>query len=69
MKKREEEEAETNALYEVGCKGCPAVLMGWWCAQRANMPGVEMLFKTMQKEDMEGEKLKLFPEFQEPLDE
>lgn len=49
-KKREEEEAETNALYA-----------------RANMPGVETLFKTMQAEDMEGEKLKLFSEFEDPL--
>lgn len=52
VKKREEEEAEMNALYA-----------------RANMPGVETLFKTMQAEDMEGDKLKLFSEFQEPLDD
>ena len=37
--------------------------------QRANMPGVEKLMTTMLEEDLEGEKLTLFVEFQEPLDE
>jgi len=36
---------------------------------RANMPEVETLFKTMRDEDMEGEKLKLFDVFREPLDD
>lgn len=37
--------------------------------ERANMPGVEKLMQSMLEEDLEGEKLTLFVEFQEPLDD
>jgi len=36
---------------------------------RANMPGVEMMLVNMLAEDMEGEKLKLFQDFEEALDD
>lgn len=37
--------------------------------ERANMPGVENIVTNMLAEDMEGEKLKLFPDFEEALED
>jgi len=37
--------------------------------ERANMPGVEKLMQVLLEEDVEGDKLTLFVEFQEPLDD